>query len=146
MQAPAKSTHRRSLNVPTRLPERIPAAVLGLELAADRSAPGPYPGRAAGARPRPPAAPAPRPAAPVSPPATGRGRRGLMLAVCCMSLFMVGLDNTIVNVGLPDIGRDLHAGVSGLQWTVAAYTIALAALLMFSAPFSDRIGQRTTFP
>ena len=50
-----------------------------------------------------------------------------MLAVCCMSLFMVGLDNTIVTVGLPDIGRDLHAGVSVLQWTVAAYTIALAA-------------------
>ena len=56
-----------------------------------------------------------------------------MLAVCCMSLFMVGLDNTIVNVGLPAIGRDLHAGVSGLQWTVAAYTIALAALLMLVA-------------
>ena len=68
-----------------------------------------------------------------------------MLAVCCMSLFMVGLDNTIVNVGLPDIGRDLHAGVSGLQWTVAAYTIALAALLMFSGAVADRIGRRTIF-
>ena len=41
-----------------------------------------------------------------------------MLGVCCISLFMVGLDNTIVNVGLPSIGRDLHAGISGLQWTV----------------------------
>ena len=39
-----------------------------------------------------------------------RARRTLMLAVCCMSLFMVGLDNTIVIVGLPSIGRDLHAG------------------------------------
>jgi EmrB/QacA subfamily drug resistance transporter len=68
-----------------------------------------------------------------------------MLAVCCMSLFMVGLDNTIVNVGLPSIGRDLHAGVSGLQWTVAAYTIALAALLMFSGAIADRIGRRTIF-
>ena len=68
-----------------------------------------------------------------------------MLAVCCLSLFMVGLDNTIVNVGLPDIGRDLHAGVSGLQWTVAAYTIALAALLMFSGAVADRIGRRTIF-
>src|SRR5207245_4042968 len=117
MQAPAKSTHRRSLKVPARLPERMPASVLGLELAAGHSAPDPYPGRAVGARPRPPAAPAPRPAAPaprpaapaprpappasrpaapVPPPATGRGRRGLMLAACCMSLFMVGLDNTIV--------------------------------------------------
>src|SRR6266536_2861854 len=183
MQAPAKSTHRRSRNVPARLPERMPVPVLGLELAAGHSAAGPpapghpapgtypargphpgsdpYPGLAAGARPRPrqpaahgpvpaahgplPAAHGPQPAAPVSLPAAGRGRRGLMLAVCCMSLFMVGLDNTIVNVGLPDIGRDLHAGVSGLQWTVAAYTIALAALLMFSGAVADRIGRRTIF-
>ena len=75
----------------------------------------------------------------------GRGRRTLMLAVCCMSLFMVGLDNTIVNVGLPAIGRDLHAGVSGLQWTIAAYTIVLAALLMFAGAIADRIGRRTIF-
>jgi EmrB/QacA subfamily drug resistance transporter len=74
-----------------------------------------------------------------------RGRRGLLLAVCCMSLFMVGLDNTIVNVGLPSIGRDLHAGVSGLQWTVAAYTIVLAALLMLAGALADRIGRRTIF-
>ena len=73
------------------------------------------------------------------------GRRILILAVCCLSLFMVGLDNTIVNVGLPSIGRDLHAGVSGLQWTVAAYTITLAALLMFSGALADRIGRRTVF-
>jgi EmrB/QacA subfamily drug resistance transporter len=68
-----------------------------------------------------------------------------MLAVCCMSLFMVGLDNTIVNVGLPSIGRSLHAGVSGLQWTVAAYTIVLAALLMFAGALADRVGRRTIF-
>ena len=58
---------------------------------------------------------------------------------------MVGLDNTVVNVGLPSIGRDLHAGMSGLQWTVAAYTITLAALLMFSGAAADRIGRRTVF-
>jgi EmrB/QacA subfamily drug resistance transporter len=68
-----------------------------------------------------------------------------MLAVCCMSLFMVGLDNTIVNVGLPAIGRDLHGGISGLQWTVASYTIVLASLLMFSGAIADRIGRRTIF-
>ena len=73
------------------------------------------------------------------------GRRALMLAVCCMSLFMVGLDNTIVNVGLPSIGRSLHAGVSGLQWTVAGYTVVLASLLMFSGALADRIGRRTVF-
>ena len=77
--------------------------------------------------------------------AATRRRRALMLAVCCMSLFMVGLDNTIVNVGLPAIGRDLHAGVSGLQWTVASYTIVLAALLMLSGAVADRIGRRTIF-
>src|SRR6516162_6190027 len=120
MQAPAKSAHRRSHNVPARLPERKPVPVLDLELAA---------------RPQPASSAA----------AAGRGRRGLMLAVCCMSLFMVGLDNTIVTVGLPDIGQDLHAGVSGLQWTVAAYTITLAALLMFSGSVADRIGRRTIF-
>src|SRR3984957_4160387 len=78
-------------------------------------------------------------------PALRSGRRALMLAVCCMSLFMVGLDNTIVNVGLPSIGRSLHAGVSGLQWTIAAYTIVLAGLLMFSGALADRVGRRTIF-
>ncbi len=78
-------------------------------------------------------------------PFPGGGRRALLLAICCMSLFMVGLDNTIVNVGLPAIGRDLHATVSGLQWTVAAYTITLAALLMSSGALADRIGRRTIF-
>jgi MFS family permease len=47
-------------------------------------------------------------------------RRYLVLGICCMSLLIVGLDNTIVNVALPSIRRDLHASVSGLQWTVAA--------------------------
>ena len=62
-----------------------------------------------------------------------------------MSLFMVGLDNTIVSVGLPSIGQDLHAGVSGLQWTVAAYTITLASFLMFGGALADRIGRRAIF-
>ena len=58
---------------------------------------------------------------------------------------MVGLDNTIVNVGLPSIGRSLHTAVSGLQWTVAGYTVVLASLLMFSGAAADRIGRRTIF-
>jgi EmrB/QacA subfamily drug resistance transporter len=68
-----------------------------------------------------------------------------MLIVCCSALFMVGLDNTIVNVGLPAIGRSLHTNVAGLQWTVAGYTIVLASLLMFSGAAADRIGRRTIF-
>ncbi|MGH3167646.1 MAG: MFS transporter, partial [Trebonia sp.] len=69
----------------------------------------------------------------------------MILAVCCSALFMVGLDNTIVNVGLPSIGRSLHTSVEGLQWTVAGYTIVLASLLMFSGAAADRIGRRTIF-
>src|ERR1700735_5143660 len=75
----------------------------------------------------------------------GSGRRAVVLGVCCSALFMVGLDNTIVNVGLPEIGKSLHTSVAGLQWTVAAYTIALAALLMFSGAIADRGGRRTIF-
>ena len=72
-------------------------------------------------------------------------RRFLVLAICCMSLFIVGLDNTIVNVALPSIQRDLHASVSGLQWTIDAYTLVLASLLMLSGSTGDRIGRRRTF-
>jgi EmrB/QacA subfamily drug resistance transporter len=74
-----------------------------------------------------------------------RSRRKLILAICCMSLLIVGLDNTIVNVALPSIGHDLHAQVSGLQWTVDAYTLVLASLLMLSGSTGDRIGRRRVF-
>jgi EmrB/QacA subfamily drug resistance transporter len=69
----------------------------------------------------------------------------LVLAICCMSLFIVGLDSTIVNVALPSIGRELHSSVSGLQWTIDAYTLVLASLLMFSGATADRVGRRRTF-
>jgi EmrB/QacA subfamily drug resistance transporter len=72
-------------------------------------------------------------------------RRYLVLAICCMSLLIVGLDNTIVNVALPSIRHDLNASVSGLQWTVDAYTLVLAALLMLSGSTGDRVGRRRTF-
>jgi EmrB/QacA subfamily drug resistance transporter len=74
-----------------------------------------------------------------------RQRRMLVLAICCMSLFIVGIDATIVNVALPSIGHDLHARVDGLQWTVDAYTLVLASLLMLSGSTGDRIGRRRTF-
>ncbi|HEY1621308.1 MAG TPA: DHA2 family efflux MFS transporter permease subunit [Streptosporangiaceae bacterium] len=72
-------------------------------------------------------------------------RRMLVLAICCMSLLIVGLDVTIVNVALPSIGRELHASVSGLQWTVASYTLVLASFLMLSGSTADRVGRRRTF-
>jgi EmrB/QacA subfamily drug resistance transporter len=74
-----------------------------------------------------------------------RKRRRLILAICCMSLLIVGLDNTIVNVALPSIGRELHTGVTGLQWTVDAYTLVLASLLMLSGSMGDRLGRRRVF-
>jgi EmrB/QacA subfamily drug resistance transporter len=74
-----------------------------------------------------------------------RGRRMLVLAICCMSLFIVGLDATIVNIALPSIQHDLHASVSGLQWTVDAYTLVLASFLMLSGSTADRVGRRRIF-
>jgi EmrB/QacA subfamily drug resistance transporter len=74
-----------------------------------------------------------------------RNRRIGILLICCMSLLIVGLDVTIVNVALPSIGRDLHASVSGLQWTVDAYTLVLASFLMLSGSTADRLGRKRTF-
>jgi EmrB/QacA subfamily drug resistance transporter len=62
-----------------------------------------------------------------------------------MSLLVVGMDNTIVNVALPAIRRDLHASLSGLQWTVDAYLLVLASLLMLCGAAADRFGRRRTF-
>src|ERR1700691_1063954 len=78
-------------------------------------------------------------------PEPSRKRRRLILAICCMSLLIVGLDNTIVNVALPSIGRELHTTISGLQWTVDAYTLVLGSLLMLSGSMADRLGRRRVF-
>ncbi|HST85176.1 MAG TPA: MFS transporter [Kineosporiaceae bacterium] len=72
-------------------------------------------------------------------------RGGRVLAICCLSLFLVGLDTTIVNIGLPAIGAGLHVGTRGLEWTVDAYTLVLASLLMSSGALADRIGRRRVF-
>jgi EmrB/QacA subfamily drug resistance transporter len=75
----------------------------------------------------------------------GRRQRLVVLAVCCMSLLIVGMDNTIVNVALPSIRADLHASLSGLQWTIDAYTVVLASLLVLAGSTADRVGRRRTF-
>ena len=62
-----------------------------------------------------------------------------------MSLFLVGMDSTVINVALPSIGRDFRAPVSGLQWTVDAYMLVVASLLMLSGSVGDRVGCRTVF-
>ena len=78
-------------------------------------------------------------------PGLSRRRRYLVLAICCLSLFIVGLDATIVNVALPSIGQELHSPISGLQWTIDAYLLVLASLLMLSGSTADRVGRRRTF-
>lgn len=72
-------------------------------------------------------------------------RRMLVLAICCMSLLIVSLDNTVLNVALPSMQRDLHASTSGLQWTIDAYTLVLASLLMLAGSTADRIGRKRVF-
>jgi EmrB/QacA subfamily drug resistance transporter len=74
-----------------------------------------------------------------------RNRRIGILLICSMSLFIVGLDITIVNVALPSLERELDAGIADLQWTVGAYTVVLASLLMFAGSVADRFGRRRTF-
>ena len=74
-----------------------------------------------------------------------RRRRLSVLAICCLSLFIVGIDVTIVNVALPSIQKDLGTPFDGLQWTIDAYTLALASLLMLSASMGDRIGRKRVF-
>ncbi|GAY12508.1 MFS transporter [Pseudonocardia sp. N23] len=72
-------------------------------------------------------------------------RRSLILAICCSSLFVVSLDNTIVNVALPSVARDLGSSLSALQWVVDAYLLVLASLLMLAGSTGDRIGRRRIF-
>ncbi|MEV7420744.1 MFS transporter [Streptomyces sp. NPDC089919] len=72
-------------------------------------------------------------------------RKWLVLAICCMSLFIVGLDTTVVNLALPSIQEDFHTDAAGLQWTIDAYTVVLASLLMLSGSTADRFGRRRTF-
>jgi len=69
----------------------------------------------------------------------------VVLVICCSSLFIVGLDSTVVTVALPVIGHDLHASVAGLQWIIDGYVLVLACLLMLSGATADRVGRRRVF-
>jgi EmrB/QacA subfamily drug resistance transporter len=62
-----------------------------------------------------------------------------------MSVLLVGMDVTIVNVALPAIQHDLRATISGLQWILDAYTLVVASLLMLAGSMSDRLGRRRVF-
>jgi EmrB/QacA subfamily drug resistance transporter len=69
----------------------------------------------------------------------------LILAICVMSVLIIGMDVTIVNVALPAIQKDLHARLAGLQWILDAYTLVVASFLMLAGSASDRFGRRRTF-
>ncbi len=72
-------------------------------------------------------------------------RKWLTLAAVSVGLFMIMLDNTVVNVALPSIERDLDAGLSELQWIVTGYALTFAALLLVGGKVADAYGRRLVF-
>src|SRR5215475_9117875 len=74
-------------------------------------------------------------------PVTAHERRWYTLAVLCLSLLVIVVDSTIVNVALPTFARQLNASTSGLQWIVDAYTLTFAALLLLAGAIADRYGR-----
>jgi EmrB/QacA subfamily drug resistance transporter len=72
-------------------------------------------------------------------------RRGWTLAIVSIGLFMVVLDNLVVNVALPSIHRDLGASIQALEWTVSAYVLAYAVFLLTGAALGDRFGRKRMF-
>lgn len=73
------------------------------------------------------------------------GHRFLILGICCLSLLLVSMDATVLNVALPVIRRDLSSSVTGLQWMLDAYTLTIASFLMLSGSMADRFGRRRVF-
>ena len=69
-------------------------------------------------------------------------RRWLTLPILCLSVFLVVVDNTIVNVALPTLSTDLGASTTGLQWIVDAYSLAFAGLLLAGGGIGDRLGRK----
>jgi EmrB/QacA subfamily drug resistance transporter len=76
---------------------------------------------------------------------TDDNRRWWTLGAMCFALFMIMLDNTVVNVALPSIQRDLGSSISGLEWTVNAYTLSFAVLLVTGGRLGDIFGRRRMF-
>jgi EmrB/QacA subfamily drug resistance transporter len=76
---------------------------------------------------------------------TNSRSRAATLAVVSVALFMVTLDNLVVSTALPTIRVDLHAGLEALEWTVNAYTLSFAVLLLPASALGDRFGRRRTF-
>ncbi len=73
------------------------------------------------------------------------GRKWWTLGAMCFALFMIMLDNTIVNVALPTIRRDLNASGTEIEWVVSAYMLAFAAVLIPAGSLGDLLGRKRTF-
>ena len=69
-------------------------------------------------------------------------RRGLILGAVCLSAFAINIDTTIVNVALPSLTRQLHAGTTDLQWVVDGYSLSFSALVLAAGSLGDRYGRR----
>ena len=80
-----------------------------------------------------------------STPVASRRVRALTLAAACLALFAIFLDNTIVNVAVPAIQRDLGSAPDQLEWTVNAYVVAFAGLVLLGGKLGDRLGRRKMF-
>jgi EmrB/QacA subfamily drug resistance transporter len=79
-------------------------------------------------------------------PALGRGpAAGWVLAAVCSAALIVNVDNSILNVALPTLVRQLHSGSSGLQWIVDAYALVFAGLLLTGGSLADRLGRKRLF-
>jgi MFS family permease len=76
---------------------------------------------------------------------TDENRRWWTLGAMCFALFMVMLDNTVVNVALPSIQREIHAGISELEWVINGYTLTFAVLIATGGRLGDIFGRRLMF-
>src|SRR3954467_13947768 len=76
---------------------------------------------------------------------TKQHRAGWTFAVVSLGLFMITLDNLIVTTALPSIRRDLDASLGALEWTINAYTLSFAVLLLPAAALGDRFGRKRMF-
>jgi EmrB/QacA subfamily drug resistance transporter len=76
---------------------------------------------------------------------TDQNRKWWTLGAMCFALFMIMLDNTVVNVALPSIQKDLGASISGLEWTINGYTLSFAVLLATGGRLGDIFGRRRMF-
>jgi len=74
-----------------------------------------------------------------------RGSRGVVLAVLSLTVLIINLDGTILNVALPSIVASLHASSSQLQWIVDAYVVVLAGLLLIAGSLGDHVGRKWVF-